>query len=562
MSDIRFPGDVAPVSRVPASSPITARIVQAAEALNLANGQTLQGEVMGRNRAGQLEVLTKLGLIQIDAQQAIATGKTISITIQQSGLSPQVLLQVLHQSEDKKIKQAGGPDTPKTEPLPQSQAAKPIPVNQVIGQRLAASFIEIVGEQKPIPRPGADAILTGKVIAQPNGTLAVETEFGAIDIPDPPPSLKPGSQAQIEIFKDGKPPRLLPQPAPSPSNAPNPSASPLLQAQAESAKPGPAPQPQAYGQTYGHTMAPIRPQPQAIQATIISNAGENPAPPSAQAVKAQVLYVSPQNGQPTLRTAQGLMTMGLPLAVSVGEEFWIESTLPPQPAATAKSTITNAPSAPPGFSAPALQESLDELQKTMPHLTQTILQNMIPNAQGDKFVQAMILYLTAFSGGEAKFLIGMKAAKELSKSKPDLLEKLESGFNAMRQTDETTSHAWRHMPLPIFDGRQLQYAQFYFKNHGDEADEQNRGQRFMIEADLSNLGALQLDGFVRNDHFDLVLRSKREIPDNVAQDIRTIFLDYMELSGWQGRITFQQAAEFPIHPSAESTMASHIQQKI
>jgi hypothetical protein len=107
------------------------------------------------------------------------------------------------------------------------------------------------------------------------------------------------------------------------------------------------------------------------------------------------------------------------------------------------------------------------------------------------------------------------------------------------------------------DGQQMQFVQFFCRRQQAQ-DSPEIGQRFVIEANLSKLGALQLDGFVRAQSCQLVLRGQRDLPVTLQADIRQIFQDYMDLSGFEGSIRFQTMPEFPIRPAKDNGLGQRV----
>ena len=71
--------------------------------------------------------------------------------------------------------------------------------------------------------------------------------------------------------------------------------------------------------------------------------------------------------------------------------------------------------------------------------------------------------------------------------------------------------------------------------------------RFVIELDLSEIGGLQLDGLVQEKRFDLILRSRQELPQNVRRDLSQIMGSSLGATGFEGSLVFE-AGDFPVNP--------------
>lgn len=110
--------------------------------------------------------------------------------------------------------------------------------------------------------------------------------------------------------------------------------------------------------------------------------------------------------------------------------------------------------------------------------------------------------------------------------------------------------SWHSLTLPVPpDGAVLRLAVHMCRVDPDgadpEADPDSRasGQRLVVEVDMSRLGPLVLDGFVRPRRFDLTLRSQRRLPGTLHNELREAFLRALEGLGWRGTLTFQTAAD-------------------
>jgi hypothetical protein len=86
----------------------------------------------------------------------------------------------------------------------------------------------------------------------------------------------------------------------------------------------------------------------------------------------------------------------------------------------------------------------------------------------------------------------------------------------------------------------------------NQQEKKSDDTRFVVEVDLTQLGELQLDGFVRKQEkdvqFDLVLRSLTPLEPEVQQDIFEIYNATGAITGYKGSLTFQAVREFPVNP--------------
>ena len=74
------------------------------------------------------------------------------------------------------------------------------------------------------------------------------------------------------------------------------------------------------------------------------------------------------------------------------------------------------------------------------------------------------------------------------------------------------------------------------------------GSRFVVEIELSRMGAFQFDGLVRERRFDLVVRSRIALTTTMRRDITALYQEAMELGRYNGDIVFQTVRDFPVAP--------------
>lgn len=481
-------------------------------------GSTIQGQVLGRTPQGQIQVQLPDGqTLQLQTPLPLTAGRAVTLVIQQTGTPGLVQVQI----------QATG--TAQTLPIPNTVPAdgnpglRPLPLP--LAQNIAAIFIP-AELRRTTGAGGANSPTIGKVLSQQGGTTEIETAFGRIQVPNAP-TLKPGAMVSLSFPQqpDAKI-QISPLGNPLPGEAKIP-ASNLLAAQ------------NAYAEE-------AKPETRQIPITLFP-AQQKPATPAQMA---EVVFVSPQH-HVTLKTANGVFTLLGNYQAKAGDQFWLampeSATASPTAAAVAdplRKTLAHLP-------------QLQDLWNKQPSLAlQNFLQQIIPQP-GPKLPAQILLYLAAISGNEGKFWFGPKLLQELESRKDKLGQGLLADFEAIEQEDSKGTQPWRHIPLPILDGQQMQFVQFFCRRQQTQ-DGAEIGQRFVIEANLSKLGALQLDGFVRAQSCQLVLRGQRELPANLQADIRQIFQDYMDLSGFEGSIRFQTTPEFPIHPAKDNGLGQRV----
>jgi len=123
---------------------------------------------------------------------------------------------------------------------------------------------------------------------------------------------------------------------------------------------------------------------------------------------------------------------------------------------------------------------------------------------------------------------------------------------AKAATDAAPAQGWRPIPLPFFDGREIQPVVIFVQSHQPEAAEEEaegeaatrrrtarNGTRFMVSLALSELGAVQIDGFAKPERIDTVLRSGRAIAADLRDALAKRYTALMETAGLAGTLSFQ-----------------------
>jgi hypothetical protein len=111
---------------------------------------------------------------------------------------------------------------------------------------------------------------------------------------------------------------------------------------------------------------------------------------------------------------------------------------------------------------------------------------------------------------------------------------------------------WRGMTIPMLNGGIVEPVRLYL--HGTNPDEGGDGkegksgdeQRFLIDIELTQLGRFQIDGFVRSDRLDLMIRTPAPLDQELKVGIEQIFMSGTAARGLAGLVVFQVAP--PIVP--------------
>lgn len=169
--------------------------------------------------------------------------------------------------------------------------------------------------------------------------------------------------------------------------------------------------------------------------------------------------------------------------------------------------------------------------------------------------------ISAVKSGDLKKWLGDKTMKELGASgKTELLARLSGDFQVLRQAHSEPKEAggWQHYLLPVnVDGQgHIEPIHLYHRHQQNEQEPEKKGGKprmestdhFIVGVEMSHFGTVQLDGFIKKQTssanskrtaFELLIRTHAPLPNAVQQEIRTIFINAQEVTGFTGNLGFR-----------------------
>ncbi len=297
-----------------------------------------------------------------------------------------------------------------------------------------------------------------------------------------------------------------------------------------------------------------QPQPQSGQGggdgQPLPSPGDNAADlaPDTPILRGTVAGTTPQ-GQPILATKQGMLALNVPASLPQGSTVTA--------ALTDLARATQA-AAPPGGDPlapmserdwPALRQAMAALLNSDPAAARA-LQATMPQPNR-KLTAALSFFMAAIQGGDARSWLGEDATSALEKSgRRDLLAQLEKDFESVKQqAAEPLPGDWRPYTLPMMDASGIKPIHVYVhplkgdEEGGEGKEKAKPGSRFLIDVEMSRLGPMQLDGLVRPNHFDLILRSHAGLPPDLRVQLIQVFADSVRAVGYSGGLSFQSGAK-------------------
>lgn len=165
--------------------------------------------------------------------------------------------------------------------------------------------------------------------------------------------------------------------------------------------------------------------------------------------------------------------------------------------------------------------------------------SVFPMRPGAGFASAVFFLLAALRQGDLSQWMGAAALARLESAKPEAARRLAEDFTRLgRLAGEPSATGWHILPLPVHGGEGLPPWILAWRPHGGPKGEDDPGQRFIVEASFKAMGRIQLEGLVRRDRFDLVLRGETPSGQAMENDIRSIHTEALAISGLKGHLRF------------------------
>ncbi len=245
------------------------------------------------------------------------------------------------------------------------------------------------------------------------------------------------------------------------------------------------------------------------------------------------------SGESVLDTPIGLLTLDRRLNLPVGTTLGLQRlsfAAPDPPSETPLAQRTTWP---------ALDQALQVLDRAAPELAARLRNDLTPRS-GAQLAGTLLFLVTALGNGS--WPSGKATAALDAIGHRALHTKLDGDVAELRQLSQATSGDWRIFVLPLLDEGAVRPVRLYLRRRQPGRAPADQSSRFVLDVDLSRLGAVQLDGLVRQQRFDLVLRSHRAISAEMRQEITQVFHDASSAAGLSGDIIFTTASRFAVAP--------------
>ena len=416
-------------------------------------------------------------------------------------------------------------------------------------------------------KPPQAALKTPGATQAPGATPGASA--GAVGGTAPGPPLGVGATFTVTLLRPapgaGTPTSLAAQGAP-PGAAPAANAGPRLPATAApSSKHPPAAGAAPAAATKPGTALPAGTQFSVKVLAVTPSAAPAPRAPGGTVIEAGRILTGTVTGktaagQPIVHTRSGVMALIVRATLPEGTRVTMEVTAPP--------ILPKMPEGMPlreglllGRGWPALNDAVKALAEANPAAARQLVNTVIPQP-GPHLAANILFFLMALHGGDMRAWLGTNQARLLQHARPDILTRLGEDFSQLaRMAEEPVSGEWRVALIPFYSEQELRQLRLYSRPHGDDGEgEGPSGTRFVIDMELSRLGRLQIDGLVRDGgkHLDLIVRTEAPLPGEMPGDIRQIFLNAQELTGFKGGIAFQAAPPDFVEAAPEKIIGDHL----
>jgi len=290
-----------------------------------------------------------------------------------------------------------------------------------------------------------------------------------------------------------------------------------------------------------------------------------PAAADALTFTATVIEAGPDEaaGSTLLRTPFGLVRLPVPAHEPPGSQIALELLTPrdganPRMAAVGHELGTPRQILALGQEWPALRNLVAALEMESPELAHQTLATAVPRV-GPTLAAGMLLFVGAMRNGNLRNWLGEQTIDALERrGHGGLVKQLADDMAVLPRLAETQENGWQTLLLPVFDGEALRQIRMSLRrSRKDEKGERKDGARFIIEAELSKLGPLQLDGLVRMPQFDLAVRTRENLPPDLRANIVEIFNDALQATGMKGAVAFQVARDLRPGPFENWQASGH-----
>ncbi len=299
--------------------------------------------------------------------------------------------------------------------------------------------------------------------------------------------------------------------------------------------------------------------------------------PSATQVSMQTPFTATvvgtdKSGEMLLQSPLGTLKISTPIPLPNGASLTLEAIGLTASSATrgSEETLFNSPSSMSAQKA-QLAYTFGEIATLEKQHQLSLTKHVIPETSttesGKKaFIAKMLWFVGNAYSTHSGTWIGSKATERFDAIKArTTLGKLEQQWGqAQQHFVETSPTGWNNILIPVSHEDELQFLHFHARRDEDEENDESN-IRFVIEADLSTFGEIQLDGLVKQKkqlnqkhhlQMDITIRTHQDFSDKMKNEILNIFETASAITGNKGQLIFKVEEHFP-DPTSEPLSDNH-----
>ncbi|MBL8637539.1 MAG: hypothetical protein JNN09_03480 [Alphaproteobacteria bacterium] len=156
-----------------------------------------------------------------------------------------------------------------------------------------------------------------------------------------------------------------------------------------------------------------------------------------------------------------------------------------------------------------------------------------------------LFFLSVLRSGQMESFFPPDALALLrQKGREDLLKSFAQDLNQTSRLESTPlAQDWKATLIPLLWNNQIQKLPLFYKHMEDDAEadreRRNKALRFLFQLHLSRMGDVQVDGFLKQNNLDLILRTKTPVSSGMQETMKRLYTQTVEKSNLTGELGFQ-----------------------
>lgn len=203
-----------------------------------------------------------------------------------------------------------------------------------------------------------------------------------------------------------------------------------------------------------------------------------------------------------------------------------------------------------GWDWPAFDDALDLISPAgiQAQATQNFAHVLPSPAAPAQMPAAILFFMAAVGAGDLPGWMGEKAINALRREGDKgntILQRLTRDFAGLsRMMDDPVSQDWKAMAIPMMWQNEVTKINLFYRHQDSEKNEnqENSGERstrFLFDLNLTRIGPLQLDGYMKAKRLDLIVRTKTPFSTSMQNDMRRLYADTLGKGQLTGELGFQ-----------------------